>query len=134
MGPKHAPPENGSTQSQSVHRIRSNIMQALAHDGFLTKAEAQEAAFHLTDWITELNELNELFSVPRWDTTHAQQVLMSFVVHAQAHLVAAHRIIAGAPVTDVFELGAVKGSGRAKRRPGARFTSSKVNPASRKRK
>lgn len=108
-------------QTRVAAPIRRRIEAALRHEGFLSESEAKEAAFHLTDWIADLADINELFAKRRWDAARAQKTLMAFVAHAPNHLAAAHRILYGDPLTDVFELGAVKGSGRAKRKPGAAY-------------
>jgi hypothetical protein len=107
--------------NQLAPPVAAKIAKALRHGGRLSKAEAEEAAFHLTDWIVDLHELNELFSAPRWNYARAQRVLTSFVAHVPAHLAAAYRTIMGDPLTDVFEIGAVKGRGRGTRMPGAPY-------------
>ncbi len=98
--------------------LRLRIVRALSHDGFLSEQAASEAAFHLTDWIYDLHDLHALYNSKRWKPDEAFRLLMAFVAHAPAHLAAAHRIMFDLPVTDVFELGAVKGTGIAARRPG----------------
>lgn len=111
-------------QTRLAPPIRQRIEAALRHEGFLSESEAKEAAFHLTDWIADLADINELFAKRRWNAAQAQKTLMAFVAHAPDHLAAAHRILYGDPLTDVFEIGAVKGSGRAKRQPGAPYPDS----------
>src|SRR5690554_5196467 len=109
-------------------QLAERIADALHHGRFLSKAEAKEAAFHLTDWLTDLAELDELLNSPTQDAEGLQKALLAFTSHAPAHLAAAHWIVMGSPVTDVFEIGAVKGSGRAKRRPGAAYTKNGHGP------
>jgi hypothetical protein len=101
--------------------LRKKIETALRHDRFLNEFAAREAAFHLADWVYNLRDLQALYARKRWDPAAAQRVLMAFVAHAPAHLAAAHRILYGDPVTDVFEIGAVKGTGRARHEPGAHW-------------
>lgn len=107
--------------SSSDQRAAERIAEALHHAQFLPEAAAQEAAFHLTDWRADLAKLDELLNAPTLDAEQVQKSVVSFAAHASAHLTAAHRIVIGSPVTDVFELGAVKGSGRAKRKPGEAY-------------
>lgn len=121
--------QSRAATSVAFHRehapaIEQNIIKVLVHKRFLSKAAAKEVAFHLTDWIADLAELNGLFAKDEWDAELAQRTLMTFVAHTPNHLAAAHRILYGEPVTDVFDLGAVKGSGRAKREPGAAYEKS----------
>jgi hypothetical protein len=114
--------------------LKRKIVKALQHGGYLATEAAEEAAFHLTDWVVELEELIEVFHRPTWAPSRALDVLMGFVIHAPAHLAAAHRIVMGDPVTDVFEIGAVKGSGRAKRKPGSHSNKKGQGPRSPKSK
>lgn len=100
--------------------VRDRCRAALLHDGHLHEAAADEAAFHLADWIGDLVEFNEMLVDPNFDPEAAYGVILAFLAHAPHHLVAAAKIVYGYPTTDVFELGAVKGSGRAKRKPGER--------------
>ena len=105
----------GTTSAASGARLTERVQEALRAGRFLSAIQAKAAAFHLTDWVDELYAVARLFNDPRpWTDREAQAVLLRFVVHASAHVAAAHRIIAGSPVTDVFELGAVQGSGRLK--------------------
>lgn len=117
-----------------AHQVAERISVALQHDGLLSKAAAQEAAFHFTDWLDDLAELNELFWSTDWDPKRAQGVLMDFSTHAPAHIAALQLIVAGTPVTDVFEIGAVKGTGRAKRQPGEPYPPDHSKPPKPKKK
>lgn len=98
--------------------ITAKIAAALRHGQFLSASEADEAAFHLTDWMTELADLNALFAKTKWNPKLARSVLMAFVVHVPEHLAAAHRIIMQQPVTDTFLPGAVWGDGKPQRESG----------------
>ena len=117
--------------------LQVKIAAALRHKRRLSKAEAEEAAFHFTDWIAELHNLNMLFASVRWNSDQAQRCLIDFAVHAPAHLAALYRIIMGIPLEDVFGIGAVEGSGCGTRVPGelyASATSKKRAPTKRLRK
>lgn len=107
-----------SLDERFVNAVQARMEKALSHEGFLSKKAAREAAFHLSDWIAELHALVLLIRSARWKPDHARDVLLSFTCHAAHHIAAAHRIVMCDPVTDIFEIGAVKGSGIAKRRPG----------------
>lgn len=116
----------GKTMKANLKRHAAFIQKfqaVLEADGSLTPEAAREAAFHLTDWIEDLVDFADLLRRPGvWPKEEARSFLMRFLVHVPNHLNAAHRILHGRPVLDAFELGAVKGSGRAKRRPGGRYT------------
>ena len=101
--------------------LQRKIAKALSHDGYLSALAAHEAAFHMTDWIADLEELNKLFASPRWNNARARSVIMQFVIHAPHHLAAACRIIMDYPVQDILQLGAVTGTGCPKRKPGGPY-------------
>ena len=105
--------------------LHAKLVRALTHGRMLSKAKAEEAAFHLSDWILDLRELNALFASSRWNPVRAQKVIRGFLVHVPNHVVAAHRIILDDPVTDVFEIGATKGDGKGSREPGAPYPEAK---------
>jgi hypothetical protein len=98
--------------------LEAKIAKAFRHNRRLPEYVASELAFHLADWIADLHELNELFARKRWNPVQAQRIISGFVVHVPNHLAAAHRILFGDPITDVFGLGAVKGTGRQTYKPG----------------
>lgn len=106
-------------------RIRTRIVRALQDDDFLSAAEAEEAAFHMTDWLADLRELVEWYEEPdaRSDA-EVQKLLLQFLVHAPAHVAAAARTVSGDPLRDVFEIGAVLGDGIGTRKPGEPYPKS----------
>lgn len=94
-----------------------------AYSKQMGKDVAQEFAFHLSDWVVQLRDLWELFASPEPASRKKDldRVLYSVLIHAPHHLNAAAFILMGDPVTDCFGLGAVKGSGKGIRKPGARY-------------
>jgi len=114
---KPEPAKNSNLRRLPIDSLAANLVLALRHGDLLSDAEARDAAFHLTDWIDDLSKLNKLFATKAWDESEAQQTILAFVAHAPSHLTAAHRIIFGLPVSDVFKIGAVKGTGRRSRTP-----------------
>ena len=73
----------------------------------LPQAVAREAAFHLTDWLSDLAKFNQFCSLP--DTLSDEEVnslLLAFLVHVPNHLAAAAKLYAEMPVTDIFGAGA----------------------------
>lgn len=99
-------------------KLRRNIGAALSNECRLSEEAANEAAFHLTDWREDLRGLTGLYAMSEWDAKQASELIVSFLQHVPAHVAAAVFIVTGQPVTDIFELGAVQGSGRGTREPG----------------
>jgi hypothetical protein len=118
-----------------VGPIQERFSGVLRRELGLTKAAADEAAFHLTDWSEELYLLHDLFEHPKKRTDReVRDALMGFVAHASHHVAAAHRAIMDLPVTDVFGIGAVKGTGRGVRKPGEPYPERRFQRSRRRRK
>ncbi len=77
----------------------------------------------MVDWGDDLLSLARVYQHPdRYTDEEIYEEVVRFVVHAPAHLAAALFIILGYPVEDIFELGAVKGTGKPKRKPGGPYS------------
>ena len=67
-----------------------------------------DAAFHMTDWLTDLKAWHSFCENPdTLSSDELQDLLMEFLVHVPAHVAAASKLITGLPVEDGFEVGAV---------------------------
>ncbi|MCL4504236.1 MAG: hypothetical protein M1438_20620 [Deltaproteobacteria bacterium] len=88
-------------------QIESAIKVALEDFGNLEPEKIGDVAFHLTDWLTDLERLHKFYSSPDLlSREQVQRLLIDFLVHVPAHLAAASKIITSFPVADVFEVGA----------------------------
>lgn len=95
------------------------IARALVKEKYMSKPAADEVAFHLTDWLDDLNKFVEFLSRPsRYQSPQVCDIVFRMVTHVPHHINAAYRIMMDEPVTDSFDLGTVKGTGRAKRKGG----------------
>lgn len=80
---------------------------------------ARDIAFHLFDWTEDAWFIVAVFLFPdRFTAAEIRRGIAWFLIHAPNHIAAAAKL-AGWPVTDVFDVGAV-GKGRNQRR-GARI-------------
>ncbi len=87
-------------------KIEKALINAF-NDLELDSASIDEAVFHMTDWLSDLQELNAFFEDPESLTPEkASELLIDFLVHAPAHIVAASKLVTGFPVSDVFNIGA----------------------------
>ncbi len=100
------------------HVLRGKIAKLLYEKYDLSEDEAREGAFHLTDWYGDLVKLYKLYESESWDPDHAIKIIIKFVNHAPAHMVAAYRTIWGEPLEDVFAIGDGLGDGKGERKPG----------------
>jgi hypothetical protein len=130
MPTKKPPKRTRNAKKASVRKLDKNfgepvgsrIASALLKQGLFDQEAAAEAAFHMVDWGDDLLALARLYQHPeRFTDKEIYEEVLRFVVHAPAHLAAAQLIIAGYPVEDVFDLGAVKGTGKPKRMPGGPY-------------
>jgi hypothetical protein len=59
--------------------------------------------FHMTDWLDDLGELNDIYQHPeRMNTTAACERLYGILVHMVPHLRAAGRALEGKEISDPF--------------------------------
>jgi hypothetical protein len=73
----------------------------------LDATRAQDFAFHMTDWIDDLERLRKLYR-SRFESAEAiVGTIFEFLAHVPAHLNAAHVILWNEPVPDPFGLGVV---------------------------
>jgi hypothetical protein len=92
-------------QLENRARIREIIQEA----SDLPSSVADEIAFHLTDWLDDLSELCAFMHNPRRvGNEEARKLLMGFLIHVPNHLAAASKLWLDIPVTDVFEVGALR--------------------------
>lgn len=91
-------------QKELINEI-SVILQK--HD--IKKKVADDIGFHITDWYDNLEELHLCIKdIKSYDSEKVYQIITDFLIHAPSHIAAASKLMTGDPVTDVFEVGAVK--------------------------
>jgi putative membrane protein len=75
----------------------------------ITGQDAEDIAFHMTDWFRDLDNLNRFFANPEAMTPEAvNREVLGVLVHMPHHLAAAAKLYTGQPVSDVFGIGAVE--------------------------
>ncbi len=99
-------------------RFHARLRDALIKDFELEPDAADEAAFHLTDWLNDYARFEAVRRDPESSDADLVSAALGLTTHAAWHLAAAHKILYFEPVEDIFKLGAVKGDGIAKREPG----------------
>ncbi len=92
-------------------KIRQAIEDALEADGFTSAKVRRDIGFHMTDWLSDLEEWTAYCQAP--DSLNADQaieLLTRFLLHVPNHLAAASKLATGEPVTDIFGVGATSES------------------------
>lgn len=91
-----------------VERVRHQIVEAATVEAGLSTAVANDAAFHLTDWLGDLYDFVEFCKAPESHTPEeVNDVLLALLIHAPNHLAAAAKLYADLQVADIFNVGAV---------------------------
>lgn len=64
---------------------------------------AWEIGFHLTDWLGDLDDFLRIENVKRWGSVTPRYAITNLLVHATAHLMAAHRLLLKNRAEDIFD-------------------------------
>lgn len=91
------------------NRVRERIQEAIQHTSELTPSESAEVAFHMTDWLADLDRLVQFYSAPeQFSDQEIHKLLVNFLLHVPNHVAAAAVLLADFPVSDIFQVGAVR--------------------------
>lgn len=75
----------------------------------LDEDASRDVAFHMTDWLGDLDQLRDLFRRPGSLTDEqVAEVLEAFLLHVPNHVAAAAKLATGEGVADIFEVGSVE--------------------------
>ena len=84
------------------------IERALEADEYGTPEIRHDIAFHMTDWLADLEEWHAYCQSPEsLEPDQTIELLIRFLVHVPNHVAAASKLMTGIPVADIFEVGAV---------------------------
>ncbi len=87
--------------------IRRRIEQAVQIEMELPENVASDVAFHMTDWLSDLDAFYRFCQAPDGFTNEqVSDLLMDFLVHVPNHVAAAGKLYSGVAVTDIFKVGA----------------------------
>ncbi len=91
-----------------IEKIRARIERVAMDEIDKPPEEAREVAFHMTDWMDDLNRYVRFCENPDSSSPEAvSDMLLAFLIHVPNHIAAAAKLYAGFPVSDIFEVGAV---------------------------
>lgn len=94
---------SSATPPDSAGLIQKAFSRALG------SANARDLGFHLTDWNDDAAFIIALHLFPeRFDVEEVEAGVTNFLVHAPNHIAAASKL-AGYPIKDIFEVGALDG-------------------------
>lgn len=88
--------------------IHKKIILALISESELSTEQAQEIAFHITDWLDDLQGLYSFCEDPDSRTTEQiGKMLFAFLIHVPNHVAAASKLLTGVAVKDIFNVNAL---------------------------
>ncbi len=87
--------------------IKARIQRVAQGELALAESVSGDVAFHLTDWLDDLDAYLRFCSNPYVLTDEqVSKLLMNFLLHVPNHLAAAAKLYTGGGVTDIFGVGA----------------------------
>lgn len=88
-------------------RVRAVLEAVLRTEAHLPEPVARDVVFHLTDWLSDLEDYYAFCADPtRVSAAELNNFLIGFLAHVPNHLAAASKLLTGIPVTDIFGVGA----------------------------
>ncbi|AXQ29023.1 hypothetical protein D0B54_10130 [Solimonas sp. K1W22B-7] len=92
-------------------RIASRIEMLALQQAQLDAATAHGVAFHMTDWLEDLDAWHRFCINPDAPSQEElSRLLMGFLLHVPEHLAAAAKLFTGLPITDTFGVNATSAS------------------------
>ena len=86
--------------------IRNRLINTFSELG---EMNSKDLAFHLTDWLSDLEECYQIFSnIEQKSDKEIEQFVYRFLVHVPNHLVAAKKLSGMGTTEDVFNVGIFK--------------------------
>ena len=83
--------------------LRAKLQAALQVAGELDAECSAEIAFHMTDWLAELDVLSRLRTDPdSFDAEATYQAVLRFLLHAPEHIARAAELLTGEPIQGIF--------------------------------
>lgn len=91
--------------SYDIEKIRTSIERSLQSLG-LSSGSVRDSSFHLTDWLDDLSLWHRYCLAPHeYSDDEESSLIMKFLVHVPNHLNAAHKLVTGGGVRDIYHLG-----------------------------
>ena len=88
-------------------KIVDAVEDALESEAIGDAETRHDIAFHLTDWLPDLEEWYQYCQSPEsLSASDTVEMLVRFLIHVPNHVAAASKLLNDIPVTDVFGVGA----------------------------
>jgi hypothetical protein len=91
--------------------VRERIRHVVLLETGLSEDVANNVAFHMTDWLKDLEAFHSFCVSPQsMPDEVVSSLLIRFLIHVPNHLAAASKLYMDIPVTDVFNVGSTSES------------------------
>jgi len=118
LRPSSAELRRAARQRRRFIKLRKKLEEAFHAEAY-SKGKSSDLAFHMLDWLEDLEDLWGLYrNIDRKTHKEIHDFVFGFLTHAPHHLDAAKYLAGLGPPEDVFKLGffRVRGRGRKGRR------------------
>ena len=89
--------------------VRARIAEVARREMELPDTVAHDVAFHMTDWLDDLQAYVSFCTDPsKMSDADVGDLLTDLLIHVPNHVAAACKLYTGVPVTDVFGVGATE--------------------------
>ena len=89
-------------------RIRATLEKVILAEEF-TEDFARDIAFHMTDWLNNLEDYYNFCQAPEsLPAGEVEKLLLAFLIQVPNHLAAAAKLFTEIPVSDIFGVGATR--------------------------
>jgi hypothetical protein len=87
--------------------VQARIREVALREAELPDSVADDVAFHMTDWLEDLDAFSRFCADPSsLSDAEVSALLTDFLVHVPNHVAAAGKLYTGVPVTDICQTGA----------------------------
>lgn len=91
------------TEKLEVDKIRVTLERLLIEQAEATDQQARDFAFHMTDWIQDLQDLVVKYrQINETDNEKLFDTLLSFLLHVPGHVVEAAKLITGEDTSELL--------------------------------
>jgi hypothetical protein len=87
-------------------KIRTQIERSALDEMELSPERARDVAFHMTDWLDDLQRYVKFCENPdSYSPEEVDELLLALLGHVPNHIAAAAKLYADMPVSDIFAVG-----------------------------
>ena len=87
-----------------ANHMAQKIALSIEHNMRIESDKAQEIAQHMTEWLDDLDLLNNTYSqIETLDESTIANNILQFLIHAPEHIARAAQLLTDAPIDNMFD-------------------------------